>query len=130
MVTPPTRPELGWELIARTVSDREVATELTRTYLQRVLAINTLPGSPPDNTVRQQWAGYIFENVSGPFFAFFGPGPFFAVKGLFGYTKLLDRLHDGLTLPLQNFSLTQLADDCFGGVPFSCHDPVLLSVKY
>ena len=45
---PSTRPELGWVLTARTVSDREVATELTRTYLQRVLAVNTHPGSPLD----------------------------------------------------------------------------------
>ena len=48
-------PEPGWVVGARTVSDREVATERTRMYLQRVLAVTTHPGSPLENTVRQQW---------------------------------------------------------------------------
>ena len=34
-------------MIARTVSDMDVATELTRMYSQRVLVITTHPGSPP-----------------------------------------------------------------------------------
>ena len=52
------------------------------------------------------------------------------VKGLLGYTEFLDRLYDGQTLSLQNFSLAKLADNRFGGESFSCRDPVLLSVKY
>ena len=39
-------PEQGWVLGARTVSDRDVATELTGMYSQRVLAVGTHPGSP------------------------------------------------------------------------------------
>jgi len=49
---PSARPEPGWVVGARTVSDKDVATELTGKYSQRVLAVNTHPGSPPPVT---QW---------------------------------------------------------------------------
>ncbi|MGB7450679.1 MAG: hypothetical protein WBM36_00970, partial [Lysobacterales bacterium] len=47
-------PELGWVLTARTVSDMDVATERTWMCSQRVLAIDTRPGSPPFNRVGQK----------------------------------------------------------------------------
>ena len=40
-----TASELGWVVTARTVSDMDVAPELTGMYSQRVLAVITRPGS-------------------------------------------------------------------------------------
>ena len=42
----PVCPELGWVLTARTVSDKDVATEPTWMSLWRVLAVSTRPNSP------------------------------------------------------------------------------------
>jgi len=65
-VMPSACPEPGWELGARTVSDKDVATEFTGMYLQRVLAVNTHPGSPTDE-LSETAVGRIhfFQNVYG-----------------------------------------------------------------
>ena len=59
-------PEPGWVVIAGTVSDRDVATEPTRMYLWRVLAITTHSGSPPKHlsgelVKGQQWSSVQFD---------------------------------------------------------------------
>lgn len=53
-----------------------------------------------------------------------------AVERLFGDAECLDHLGNGLTLSLQDFGFTQLADDGFAAVSFCCPVQVLQSDKY
>jgi hypothetical protein len=50
-----------------------------------------------------------------------------AVKDFLSHAELLHCLGDGLALSLRDFGFAQFAEDRFGGVSFSGHDPVLLS---